>query len=201
MTRRRALLARVESGGRLPSAYQEVEYLESTGVQYINTGLSPSGDLSFDCKFYTYHDGAPGYGNIFGSRINSNVYEYQLTAYQSGIVSVGTRSPARFLTNRINVVSFDGTNVIVNGATKDFVGSKDMGNNNYPIILFGILQGGVVTQLESDRIYYCIFGNERDFVPCYRKSDSKPGMYDLVTNTFFTNDGTGDFLVGADVNY
>lgn len=43
----------------------------------------------------------------------------------------------------------------------------------------------------------------RTLVPCYRKSDNKPGMYDLVTKTFFTNANTSattDFIVGADVN-
>ena len=39
-------------------------------------------------------------------------------------------------------------------------------------------------------------GLERNFIPCYRKSDNKPGMYDLVTNTFYTNIGTGDFIIG-----
>ena len=38
-----------------------------------------------------------------------------------------------------------------------------------------------------------------DLVPCYRKSDGEIGMYDLVSNTFFTNQGTGTFLKGADV--
>ena len=38
----------------------------------------------------------------------------------------------------------------------------------------------------------------RDIVPCYPKSDSKPGMFDLVTNEFFTNAGTGEFLYGIE---
>ena len=33
----------------------------------------------------------------------------------------------------------------------------------------------------------------RDFVPCYRKSDNVAGMYDLLNNTFYTNNGTGSF--------
>ena len=41
---------------------------------------------------------------------------------------------------------------------------------------------------------------EAYFIPCYRKSDSEPGMYDLVSKMFFTNAGTGEFLVGPDVN-
>ena len=38
-----------------------------------------------------------------------------------------------------------------------------------------------------------------NLVPCYRKSDNEIGMYDLVTKTFFTNQGTGSFMKGPDV--
>lgn len=37
----------------------------------------------------------------------------------------------------------------------------------------------------------------RDFIPVVRNLDNKPGLYDKVTDTFFTNAGTGDdFIVG-----
>ena len=38
-----------------------------------------------------------------------------------------------------------------------------------------------------------------DLVPCYRKSDNEIGLYDLVNNQFYTNQGSGTFLKGADV--
>lgn len=34
-----------------------------------------------------------------------------------------------------------------------------------------------------------------DLVACIRKSDNKPGMYDKVSQTFLTNQGTGEFTV------
>jgi len=50
------------------------------------------------------------------------------------------------------------------------------------------------------KIYYAKIWNKgdlvRDLIPCYRKSDNEAGMYDLVTETFFTNAGTGEFLYG-----
>ena len=36
----------------------------------------------------------------------------------------------------------------------------------------------------------------RDFVPCVRKSDNEPGLYDRVNNVFYTNAGSGTFLKG-----
>lgn len=38
-----------------------------------------------------------------------------------------------------------------------------------------------------------------EVVPCYRKSDGKIGMYDLVSGQFLVNAGDGAFLKGADV--
>lgn len=38
-----------------------------------------------------------------------------------------------------------------------------------------------------------------NLVPCYRKSDGEIGMYDLVSKTFYTNQGTGTFTKGEDV--
>ena len=38
----------------------------------------------------------------------------------------------------------------------------------------------------------------RDYLPCRRKSDSKPGLYDLINGAFYPNAGTGEFTLGTD---
>ena len=38
-----------------------------------------------------------------------------------------------------------------------------------------------------------------NFIPCYRKSDFKPGMYDLISKTFFINAGSGEFVIGPEI--
>ena len=45
-------------------------------------------------------------------------------------------------------------------------------------------------------------GNELiyDLVPCYRKNDLKPGMYDFANDYFYTNAGSGEFYKGPDIN-
>lgn len=54
------------------------------------------------------------------------------------------------------------------------------------------------------KMNYCkIYDNNvliRNFIPCYRKYDNKPGLYDTVNNEFYTNQGNGDdFVVGPDI--
>ena len=39
----------------------------------------------------------------------------------------------------------------------------------------------------------------RNYVPAKRNSDNVIGMYDKVTNTFFTNQGSGTFIAGPEI--
>jgi hypothetical protein len=51
----------------------------------------------------------------------------------------------------------------------------------------------------ASRFYYVELDNgitKRNFIPARRNSDGVLGMYDTVTNTFFTNSGTGEFIAG-----
>lgn len=39
-----------------------------------------------------------------------------------------------------------------------------------------------------------------NFIPCYRYSDEKPGLFDTVEGKFYTNQANGDdFTVGSEV--
>lgn len=76
-----------------------------------------------------------------------------------------------------------------------------------PIRLFDVTNGGSgtahvpVSLFIGDIFEFRITENNAtilDFIPCYRKSDRKPGMYDTVTKQFFTNSGTGEFILGPE---
>ena len=41
---------------------------------------------------------------------------------------------------------------------------------------------------------------DEDFIPCYRNSDGEIGLYDSINDIFYTNQGTGTFTKGPDVN-
>ena len=72
------------------------------------------------------------------------------------------------------------------------------------MIIFWLRSG---TSIDSRKFsgkmwYFQIYDNwvlVRDLVPCYRKSDSVIGLYDLVNNQFYTNSWTGTFTKWADV--
>ena len=184
------------SAGSLYDA--EVEYLQSTGSQYIDTGIYPSQTLPFDCKFSATSAAKPGYGNVFGSRNASSVQEYQLSRYDGGSVSVGTRNANMGFNNgNVHIVTFDGGNVAtVDGTTKS-VTTSTIDNAHGTIILFGIRQAGSVTQLQSGKIYYCKFGSVRDYIPV--RKGNVGYLYDKVSRKLFGNLGSGSFSYGNDI--
>lgn len=54
--------------------------------------------------------------------------------------------------------------------------------------------------MKEIEIYNCNNELVRKFIPCVRNEDNKIGMYDYITKNFYTNQGTGEFLKGEDVN-
>ena len=77
---------------------------------------------------------------------------------------------------------------------------------NYRFGVFAINRDGTYrTFIDNSDIrikYMRFYKNGKDvcnLIPCYRKNDSKPGLYDIVGRKFYTNVGTGEFEVGPDV--
>lgn len=208
MTRRLALMARVESGGRLPAEYQEVEYLESTGTQFIDLGVYANQDSIMVCDVKLvrnntqfYYGGGNGYAdNTFECYYwNPNVQFNTSNLYiYLNIPDIPNNEKIRIYHsyNEFKLIYNDGEIARTTEWTAPF-------QTDYTICLFALhRQAGMLcgTPIIYGAKYYQGARLTRDCIPCYRKSDSKPGMYDLVSGTFFTNAGTGEFTVGADVN-
>ena len=68
---------------------------------------------------------------------------------------------------------------------------------SYNMYLFGWNNYWSARDLSSGAIYYFKIYESwtlvRDFVPCYRKSDSVIWLYDLVNKQFYTNAGSWTF--------
>ena len=193
--------AHVES--ELPSEYQRVEYLESTGTQWIDTGIIPTTETVSQIKLKVLQSN--GY-NIYGYYIGQNVsYRFFLTN-------------SRFyfdFPDKSRAQSISGTGVI-NEIYELELGNryiKNLLNDNYYVKLspssfecsnsLKLNNSGVSTAFAKVYWYYVKIYEEdipvRNLIPCYRRSDSKPGMYDTVSGTFYTNSGTGEFILGPAV--
>lgn len=171
------------------SDYNVVEYIESTGTQYIDTGLTM--EKTDTTRFEIY---AHLVNNNSWCGVNAYMqYQANLGGGQKGLYEVlydgGTHK---------ETVLFNG----VNKYNKDWSGYA--GDNNKVVIIgMGNKDNALWTggEPQSGKWYYVKFyknGNLlRDYVPCVRNSDGVAGLYDKVENKFYTNSGTGSFGSGA----
>lgn len=188
----------------LPGSYTSAEYLESTGTQYIDTGVPCDWQDFVDIDFmYTGHE--PGNvhstegGSVFGAHGWSKANGiYEKCIYWRGFGKIAYN----FAQNtRYNVKTVDGTHSSINGTSYqiDDTGSVGVASSNFAMFAnFSEYNNQGWTYFSVARIYFCkIYDSNhmwlRYFVPCVRISDSKPGMFDRVTGTFYTNSGTGEF--------
>lgn len=206
---------------RLPNAYQEVEYIESSGKQYIDTGICPNNNTYMHLRLYTACTGsfyvsgsrASG-GNIYfgqtgtlsASKISATVNGISATASTSGgsywkRLSSGQTYEVTLQTNGDGTYFYeiiDETNKQTYSITKEY---DELGDISVPILLFALRNDNIISG--TNRLYeYTLIQNGskvRDFLPCYRKSDNEVGLYDLVSQTFFTNDGSGSFTPGPNI--
>jgi len=179
----------------------ELEYLQSTGTQYIDTLFEQKDIEKFAIKYYSDGWEEPGYGNAMGCRWTSNSREFQVTNYTSSI-SIGARnSNMGNNAHQINEVIYNGGNIVnVNGTIKNINNVTTL-TDIYHVILFGIWDEskGDVIQLENTKIYYVTLegnGKKLELIPV--RKDGVGYMFDKVSKRLFSNSGTGTFILGPD---
>lgn len=186
-------------GSRLPEGYTEVAYIQSTGTQYIDTGVIADQGIGFEIKFQTQNAVATsGYGTIFGALVSATS-RYALSTYpdasHGGFGYGSGMYDAYITTGQVETISFlDGVLTTSNG--QQTVDSQTF-NLNLSLTLFGRHNSGGVTELSSDYLYYMrLYSNGsliRDYVPCINPS-GEAGLYDTVNGAFYGNAGSGSFL-------
>lgn len=190
---------KVWSASRLPSEYQEVEYLESTGTQYIDTGfVMPSSATNITWGLVIAFSELVENGYI-------GAYQNLLLGYRNNSISSnGATINQDVIVGRVYDVelSLRGTRRYTTIDETEYIGTSANSASSRRFFLF--MTNGGTYQGTKTKIYKATMFNagvlQRDFIPCYRKADGEKGMYDLVEGVFYTNQGTGQFLVGADVN-
>lgn len=184
----------------LPSTYKRLEYIESTGTQYIETniiGRNLHTALESKCSWSdTSSNLAGGSGSTSSGgihfvkdnnviRTGGNFNGYNYTVNEVVIVKVYYDAQGR------RVVNVNGNQVSVGSAYN----AQD-GNVNILKLSNNPNQSG--------KTYWFKIYNDDTLVfygiPAKRKSDDVIGLYDVVNDVFYTNSGTGDFIAGNEIS-
>ena len=199
---------------RLPDGYTEVEYIENSGTTsstcaFINLGIAlyDQADNTFTVvsRLKSEYYSASGDGTMetiinsegISSPYNGFVYRYKYNTGGQQLELGGNNNNATLTT----VENEDGSRTVtiqsVSAAT--FTAQTPLG-------LFASYNGSYTNPYRPSKtkIYSCqvTLNNElvRNLVPAKRDSDSKYGLYDLVTDTFYISPNGNNFVGGESVN-
>lgn len=193
----------------VPAGYTQLKYIESSGTQYIDTGISaPNGFKAvIDWEFKSLNQ----YANVIGADNGSSGFNFLCVGspssyyWQLGTDSSKDSSVKSAVNTRYNI---DVSTVInhsylkINDVTL-LTDETSTSRSSRELFIFAVNSGGEAKFFSSAKIYLCkIINNNsvvRDYIPAKRNSDGVVGLYDLVSKTFFTNVGTGIFTAGSEI--
>ena len=183
----------------LPSEYQEVEYIESNGAQYISPGIQTDSSIYWYAKFSITHlkgDSSSGYNMIVGAY---NRPQMAVATNQWTVGNAGSSIP--FIPSEDTIyeatMNKNGSGSLI--INEEDTGLKRTGTCTPTIFNPSSIYGGTYARVYSVKyVDRNSNNNTANFVPCYRKSDNVIGLYNTVSNKFYTNHGSGTFIKGSD---
>lgn len=206
---KRRLMAFEKSGGGLPSSYTAVDYLQSTGTQWIEMGVAPNQNTKAVLKIKINTFTSRG-ASLIGSRTDINSDD-QFTTYLDDYGGTRflfrmdgqpkTTSWTGLTTNKIYIVTLSGTEMKAELEDGTAVFSKTFSVPDFTSTLTMALfrSKGVSGAYFQGRIYSCkhYSGDKliQDFQPCL-DTNGVPCMFDFVSRKSFYNKGTGSFTWG-----
>ena len=196
----------------VPNEYQQVEYISSSGTQYIDTGVA-SGNNNLAVQIKYSWNSLPADNTdaaVFGSYSSENHAATRIMNNGNSITyfNLNNRAGTPLRNNFLRTVNTVYEESIVRfGDTVHYKSNDAVFTRNNPtagtdfsgnIAIFAQNTSGALKS--SIKLYYMKIYNGttlvRDFVPCIRKSDNVVGLYDTVNGTFYTNSGSGTFTAG-----
>ena len=193
----------------LPSGYKRLEYIQSTGTQYVDSGFIPNGETSVEIAFESavIDPTTSGYYPVYGaaSNYNSNAFELWTLAY--GFCTYGSQpyKSGFGLSANVKYISKQTKNVLeINNQTLTF--TKQTFSVPYNLLIFATHRSDGIKISASDaklNVYYLKLYDDgtlvRYFIPC-QKPDGTVGLWDDVNSVFYGNAGTGTFTAGPEIH-
>ena len=195
--------------------YKEVEYLESTGKQYINTGVKVTPDYTVEVTFVMTQRNAT-WDTLFGTRSNNtarftarwaNSATGKLGVHRSKIKTASYESyddanaTKTMVTDTWHTIKLAKREYTFDGQLrKTFSATTGTTVFSYPIYLFALCNSGSPADYGYFRIKKARIWNDkdeliRDYIPCV-DLDGIAGMYDIVNDTFTKSGSSTKFIAG-----
>lgn len=198
----------VRPTSRLPAEYQEVEYIQSSWTQRIDTWVVVTWTIGFEIDFKWLDTISGTWRAIIWGRYRWWQQELGLSTYYLytwWLVAYNTsNADAKMVKNQRQQCSLKNwvftdcdwgvttftLSSFTTTANLQIFAMRDVYTNSYSdyasVVLYSLKLYDWITLV-------------RDFVSCYRKSDWEIWVYDIVNSQFYTNSWTGTFTKWPDV--
>ena len=190
-------------GPKLPSGYTELEYIQSSGTQYIDTGFKPNQDTRVVTKFDMIQTDT-AWRKLWGS--GSGSYNLDFALWNDGTTKLQSYYGTK--TNSAVPITSMSLNVDANKNIWEYSGETITFDKNnftcaYSMYIFNVNKDNSSAYLPGmmKLYFFKIYNNEvlvRDFIPCKNPSGAI-GLYDTVNNKFYQNVGSGTFIAGPEI--
>lgn len=193
----------------LPDGYQQLEYIQSTGAQYINTGVIPTNqtEIQYD---HQYIGSSSGWNALFGmDNHNTNagmgftvfIVDEEYRPYMG--IDWGKNTGAYTSRKReLLILNQQGLSINDNKIYDQFTAGTHTALGDVKLFAYWRPANGTGSG-SAVRLYKCKFLENkqviRDFVPARRILDNILGLYDIINNQFYTNAGSGNFIAGPTI--
>ncbi len=207
----------------LPAEYQRLQYITSSGTQYIDTGVnavSYTDGINYDTQLEIIGFDSSVTTFLFGCVVGSGT-----SAKRSANIGLNATNMSVTLggnNNQLMVIPYAQNTLLdfkmyadphdpstltwtINGVSATKTG-QEYAASGFPDRTITLLRNHTSTYpaCAQTKLYRFKMARAdgtpiRDFVPCYRVSDGVVGVFDTIGKTFYENAGTGEFGRGFEV--
>lgn len=179
----------------LPSGYKRLEYIESTGTQYISTGITPTENTKVVIEFNSSSSSGVVFGQDSGYKVNAFMFAMTVVVFDSTKKDISISANAKH-TVQVAPKAFK----VDNGSSQYIYANKV--NAAYPMFLFGNNRNGKFSEGVAMKLYsFKVYENDvliADYIPC--KQGNSVGLYDDIAGAMNLPLGTGDFTAGPSIS-
>lgn len=194
-----------QSTSPLPDGYTQLEYIQSSGTQYIDTGVKPNQDTRVLAEVSGFPNTKYSQA-VFGSRkstTSSDSFTFlsaeDIQSYRSDYASNRATVGSSISYNDVFTIDKDG-NVLVLNHEHVVTNPTATFTSVHNLFLFACNTNGSSSLITTGTsIYYCKIYDDstliRNYIPCKNPSNVV-GLYDTVNGQFYANAGSGTFVSG-----
>lgn len=179
----------------LPSGYTKLEYIESTGTQYISTGITPTENTKVVIEFNSSTSSGVVFGQDSGYKVNAFMFAMTVVVFDS------TKKDISISANTKHIVQVAPKAFKVDNGSSQYIYANKV-NAAYPMFLFGNNRNGKFSEGVAMKLYsFKVYENDvliADYIPC--KQGNAVGLYDDVAGAMNLPLGTGDFTAGPSIS-